>query len=165
MRRFKIFLWIFIVFLLQTVVVSHIHIFGAVPSLVISYMMCVVIMENEFRNAVIISSVCAAAMGALSGREFVIMTLAYVYSSICVFRLRKKPAYISNFQKSVIWTFVVSAVIEILYFTIMNWSINLNVLLYDALPTAVLNILGTIIIYPVLKRTMYREEKKKLLIV
>lgn len=165
MRRFKIFLWIFIVFLLQTVVVSHIHILGAVPSLVISFILCIVIMENEFRNAVIISSICAAAMGALSGREFVIMTLAYVYSSIIVFRLRKKPAYISNFSKTLMWTFIVSAAIEILYFMIMNWTINLNVLLYDALPTAVLNILGTLVLYPILKRTMYKEEKKKLLIV
>lgn len=164
MRRFKIFLWIFVVFLFQTVVVSHIHILGAVPSIVISFILCVVIMENEFRNAVIISSICAAAMGALAGREFVIMTLAYVYSSIVVFRLRKKPTYISNFSKSVMWTFIVSAVIEVLYFMIMNWTINLNVLLYDALPTAVLNLLGTLLIYPILKHTLYKEEKKKLLI-
>lgn len=165
MRRFKIFLWIFIVFLMQTVVISHVHILGAVPSVVMSYVICVVIMENEFRNAVIISSICAAAMGALSGREFVTMTLAYVYSSVIVFKLRKKPAYIGNFPKAVGWTFIMSAVIEILYFMIMTWTINLNMILYDALPTAVLNILGTIVIYPILKHTLYKEEKKKLLIV
>lgn len=165
MRRFKIFLWIFIVFLMQTVVISHVHILGAVPSVVMSYVICVVIMENEFRNAVIISSICAAAMGALSGREFVIMTLAYVYSSIIVFKLRKKPAYIGNFAKAAGWTFIMSAVIEILYFMIMTWTINLNMILYDALPTAVLNVLGTIVIYPILKHTLYKEDKKKLLIV
>lgn len=165
MRNFKIFLWIFIVFIIQTVVVSHIHILGAVPSLVMSYMICIVILENEFRNAVIISVICAAAMGALSGREFVVMTLAYTYSAVIVFSLRKRPAYISNFVKAVIWTFVVSAAVEILYFPIMTWSLSLDTVLYDALPSAVLNVIGASVIYPILKRTMYKEEKKKLLIV
>ena len=55
MRNFKIFLWIFVIFLVQTVVLSPIHIFGAVPSAVLAFVMCVAILENEFRTAVIIS--------------------------------------------------------------------------------------------------------------
>ena len=41
MRNFKIFLWIFVIFLVQTVVLSPIHIFGAVPSAVLAFVMCV----------------------------------------------------------------------------------------------------------------------------
>ena len=59
MRNFKIFLWIFVIFLVQTVVLSPIHIFGAVPSAVLAFVMCVAILENEFRTAVIISGICA----------------------------------------------------------------------------------------------------------
>ena len=58
MRNFKIFLWIFVIFLVQTVVLSPIHIFGAVPSAVLAFVMCVAILENEFRTAVIISGIC-----------------------------------------------------------------------------------------------------------
>ena len=39
-RNFKIFLWIFVIFLVQTVVLSPIHIFGAVPSAVLAFVMC-----------------------------------------------------------------------------------------------------------------------------
>lgn len=164
MRRFKIFLWIFLVILIQTTAVSHIHILGAVPSVVISYMICVAILENEFRSAFIINIICAAAMGALSGREFVTTALTYAYSSILVFTLRKKPVYVGNFFKAVVWTFIVSVFVEVVYFAVMTWTVNTDMLLYDALPTAILNVAGALLIYPILKRTMYKEEKKKLLI-
>lgn len=164
MTKFKIILWTAVIFVIQTVIVSHIHILGAVPSVVMSYMICVVIMENEFRDAVIISAVCAFVMGALSGRNMVVVTLLYAYSAIMVFSLRKKPVYIGNLFKAVMWTFIVSAVTETVYYAACEWSVNLDVLLYDALPTAVLNLIGTLVVYPILKKTMYKEEKKKLLI-
>ena len=165
MRNFKIFLWIFIVFLIQTVILARVHIFGAVPSLVMAYVMCVILLENEFRSAVTISIICAAAMGALSGREFAGTVLFYVYSSIIVFALRKKPRYVGNLPKAVVWTFLASGIMEILYLVIRTLSVSVDVILYDALPTAVFNAVLALIVYPVLKATMYREEKKKKLLI
>ena len=165
MRNFKTFLWIFIVFLIQTVILARVHIFGAVPSLVMAYVICVMILENEFRNAVTISIICSAAMGALGGREFAVTVLFYVYSSIIIFALRKKPAYVGNLPKAVVWTFLASCVMEILYFAIRTLSVNTEMLLHDALPTAIFSAVLALIVYPVLKVTMYREEKKKKLLI
>lgn len=165
MRNFKTFLWIFIVFLIQTVILARVHIFGAVPSLVMAYVICVMILENEFRNAVTISIICSAAMGALGGREFAVTVLFYVYSSIIIFALRKKPAYVENLPKAVVWTFLASGVMEILYFAIRTLSVNTEMLLHDALPTAIFSAVLALIVYPVLKVTMYREEKKKKLLI
>lgn len=164
MRNFKIFLWIFIVFLIQTVIVARIHVFGAVPSLVLAYVMCVMVLENEFRNAVTISIICAAAMGALSGRDFPLTVLFYSYTSIMVFALRKKPAYIGNFPKAIISTFILSALFEVIMYVLRTMSVDMSVLTHNALPTAVFNVIFVMIIYPILKKTMYKEEKKKLLI-
>lgn len=69
MRNFKIFLWIFVIFLVQTVVLSPIHIFGAVPSAVLAFVMCVAILENEFRTAVIISGIWCRLLWAQSEEE------------------------------------------------------------------------------------------------
>ncbi len=165
MRNFKIFLWIFIIFLIQTVILGHVHVLGAAPSLVMAYMMCIMIMENEFRSAVTISIICSFVMGALSGRDFIIITLFYAYGSIIVFALRKKPAYAHNAVKAVTWTFALSVLLEILLFLIANRFLNLHALFYIVLPTAVINAVVTGILYPILKKTMYKEEKKKLLIV
>ena len=165
MRNFKIFLWIFIVFLIQTVILAGIHAFGAVPSLVMVYVVCVMLLENEFRSAVTISIICASAMGVLSGREFVITVLFYVYSSIIIFALRKKPRYVGNLPKAVVWTFLTSGIMETLYYVLRTLSVNTDMLLYDALPTAVLNAVLVLIVYPILKATMYKEENKKRLLI
>lgn len=165
MRNFKTFLWIFIVFLIQTVILARVHIFGAVPSLVMAYVVCVMLLENEFRNAVTISIICSAAMGALGGREFAVTVLFYVYSSIIIFALRKKPAYVGNLPKAAVWTFLASGVMEILYFAIRTLSVNTEMLLHDALPTAIFSAVLALIVYPILKVTMYREEKKKKLLI
>lgn len=165
MRNFKIFLWIFVVFLIQTVIISPIHLFGAVPSIVMVYMLCVMILENEFRNAVTISIICAVVMGAIGGREFIVTTLFYVYSSIIVFSVRKKPVYMGNYPKVIIWTFIMSALMEILLFVTRTMSINTEMLLNDALPTAIFNSVLAMVVYPILKKTMYKEEKKKKLLI
>lgn len=165
MRNFKIFLWIFIVFLIQTVILARVHIVGAVPSLVMAYVVCVMLLENEFRSAVTISIICAALMGAIGGREFAGTVLFYVYASIIIFALRKKPVYVGNLPKAVFWTFLASGVMEILYFAIRMLSVNTETLLYDALPTAIFNAALALVIYPILKRTMYKEEKKKKLLI
>ena len=160
MRNFKIFLWIFVIFLVQTVVLSPIHIFGAVPSAVLAFVMCVAILENEFRTAVIISGICAVVMGAIGGRNFTEITLFYAYSSIIVFAARKRPRYVGNFPKTIVWTFIMSAILEILLFVIREMTLDVSVIFSDALPTAVFNTVIAVILYPILKKTLYKEEKK-----
>lgn len=165
MRNFKIFLCIFFIFLIQTVILGQVHIFGAVPSAVLAYIICVMIQENEFRNAAVISIICAVLMGALSGRDFIVTTLFYVYSSIIIFALRKKPPYVHNGVKAVVWTFISSAMLEVLFFVIRNLSFDVMMLVENALPTAVFNAALAVVIYPLLKRIMYKEEKKKKLLI
>ena len=155
MRNFKIFLWIFVIFLVQTVVLSPIHIFGAVPSAVLAFVMCVAILENEFRTAVIISGICAVVMGAIGGRNFTEITLFYAYSS----------RYVGNFPKTIVWTFIMSAILEILLFVIREMTLDVSVIFSDALPTAVFNTVIAVILYPILKKTLYKEEKKKKLLI
>ena len=172
MRNFKIFLWIFVIFLVQTVVLSPIHIFGAVPSAVLAFVMCVAILENEFRTAVIISGICAVVMGAIGGRNFTEITLFYAYSSIIVFAARKRPRYVGNFPNlalpSLLVTFlnfIMSAILEILLFVIREMTLDVSVIFSDALPTAVFNTVIAVILYPILKKTLYKEEKKKKLLI
>ena len=141
MRNFKIFLWIFVIFLVQTVVLSPIHIFGAVPSAVLAFVMCVAILENEFRTAVIISGICAVVMGTIGGRNF------------------------TEIPRTIVWTFIMSAILEILLFVIREMTLDVSVIFSDALPTAVFNTVIAVILYPILKKTLYKEEKKKKLLI
>lgn len=164
MRYFKIGIWIFIIFLIQTVILARVHIFSAMPSLVLPYVVCVMLLEDDFKAAWIVSLICAAAAGALCGREFIVQVLYIFYTSLAVFALRKKPLYISGFLKGIGWTFILSAVMEIIFLVLRSHTLNCDMLLYAVLPTAVINAAFVFVIYPILKRTMYKEEKKKLLI-
>ncbi len=165
MRNFKIFLWIFAVLLIQTVILAQVRLFGAIPSLVLVYAVCVMILENEFKNAVTVSIICAAAMGALGGRGFVLTTLFYVYAAILIFSLRDKPAYMGNLPKALFWTFLTSFAAELMYYAAVRFTLNADVIFSDALPTALFNTAMALAVYPLLKITMYKEEKKKRLLI
>lgn len=164
MRNFKIFIWIFIVFIIQTAVLARLRFFGAVPSLVLPYLICVALLEDEFKTVAVISVICAAAAASLCGREFVITVIFYVYAAFLVYALRKKPMYIKTPVKAMTRTFIISGIFEIILYAVQTLSLSYSVLLYGALPTAVINAVIALVIYPVLKRTMYKDDEKKLLI-
>lgn len=104
-------------------------------------------------------------MGAIGGRNFTEITLFYAYSSIIVFAARKRPRYVGNFPKTIVWTFIMSAILEILLFVIREMTLDVSVIFSDALPTAVFNTVIAVILYPILKKTLYKEEKKKKLLI
>ena len=54
-----------------------------------------------------------------------------------------------------------SAILEILLFVIREMTLDVSVIFSDALPTAVFNTVIAVILYPILKKTLYKEEKKK----
>lgn len=164
MRYLKVGIWLFLIFLVQTVILARVHIFSAMPSVVLPYLVCVMLLEDDSRSAFTISLICSFGVGALCGREFIVQVLYTLYTSLIVFALRRKPLYISGFFKGIGWTFILSGVMEIIFLVLRSHSISTDMLLYAVLPTAVINALFILIIYPILKSTMYKEEKKKLLI-
>ena len=105
------------------------------------------------------------SMETLPGRNFTEITLFYAYSSIIVFAARKRPRYVGNFPKTIVWTFIMSAILEILLFVIREMTLDVSVIFSDALPTAVFNTVIAVILYPILKKTLYKEEKKKKLLI
>lgn len=164
MRYLKICIWIFIIFLIQTVILARVHIYAAMPSLVLPYVVCVMLLEDDFRTAWITALISSAAAGALCGREFLVQVLYIFYTSLVVFALRRRPLYISGFLKGMGWTFILSGIMEIIFAVLRTHSLNGEMLLHAVLPTAVINAAFVIVIYPLLKRAMYKNEKKKLVI-
>lgn len=164
MRKFKVFLWIFIIFLLQTTVFSRIHIFLGLPSVIPAYVISVALLDDDFDAVAVITIVCAFLSGALCGREFTVMTLYIVFTSFFIFSFKHKPRYMGMFPKALFYVFILSGVFEIMYFFMRNMTVTVQMLLWGALPTAIVNTLLCVILFPILKRTMYRAEEKKLVL-
>ena len=164
MRNFKIGVWIFCIFLIQTVVLSGIHVYDAVPSLVLPFVVCAALMEEDFITTAAVSGICALIAGAFTGHSYIVTVLYIFYASLLVSALKSKPLYISRTVKAFTWTFLISGIMEIIFRVLDAGTVTTNMLLYSALPFAVINTLFVILIYPLLTRTMYKEDKKKLLI-
>lgn len=164
MRYFKTGVWIFIIFLIQTVILARVHVFSAMPSVVLPFVVCVMLLDDDYKSAWVMSLICAFGAGALCGREFIVQVLFTFYTSLIVFALRKKPLYIGGFIKGIGWTFILSGIMEIIFLVLRSHTLTTDMLLYAALPTAIINAIFVFAIYPVLKWTMYKDEKKKLLI-
>ena len=164
MRSFKFGVWIFCIFLVQTVVLSGIHVFNAVPSLVLPFVVCAALMEESAVDAVVISAVCALVSGAFTGRSYIVTALYIFYAGMVVFAVKAKPLYINKAVKAFALTFIISGVMEVLFRFIDAGSVTPDVLMYSVLPFAAVNTAFVILVYPILKRTMYKEDKEKLLI-
>ena len=164
MRNFKIGVWIFCIFLIQTVVLSGIHVYDAVPSLVLPFVVCAALMEESAVEAVVISAVCALVAGAFTGRSYIVTALYNFYAGMVVFAVKAKPLYINKAVKAFALTFILSGIMEAIFRLLDAGTVTTSMLLYSALPFAVINTLFVILVYPLLTRTMYKEDKKKLLI-
>ena len=164
MRNLKIGVWIFCIFLIQTVILSGIHVYNAVPSVVLPFVVCLALMEEDMLTAAVISGICALIAGAFTGHSYIVTVLYIFYASMLVFVLKSKPVYIGKAVKAFVWTFVISGVMELIFRVLDAKVITVDMALYSVLPSAVVNMLFVIIVYPILKRTMYKEDKVKLLI-
>ena len=164
MRNFKFGVWIFCIFLVQTVILSGIHIYNAVPSLVLPFIVCAALMEEGVTAAAVIGGICALIAGAFTGHSYIVTVLYIFYASVLVFALKSKPLYVHKAVKAFVWTFVLSGIMEMIFRFIDEGNVTADMLLYSVLPYAAVNMAFVIIIYPLLKRTMYKEDKEKLLI-
>ena len=164
MRSFKFGVWIFCIFLVQTVIFSGIHVLNAVPSLVLPFVVCAALMEESVVDAAVISAVCALVSGAFTGRSYIVTALYIFYAGMVVYAVKAKPLYINRTVKAFALTFIISGIMETVFRFIDAGSITPNVIMYSVLPYAAVNTAFVIIIYPLLKRTMYKEDKEKLLI-
>ena len=164
MRNFKFGVWIFCIFLVQTVVLSGIHVFNAMPFIVLPFVVCAALMEEDGVTAAAVSGICAFIAGAFTGRSYIVTALYIFYAGMVVFAVKAKPLYISKAVKAFALTFIISGVMETVFRFIDAGSITVDTLIYSVLPFAAVNTAFVILVYPLLKRTMYKEDKKKLLI-
>ncbi|MGN0148649.1 MAG: rod shape-determining protein MreD [Clostridia bacterium] len=164
MKRLKLFLWIFILFILKTVVINRINFFNSAPDLVFAFVIAYAMIEEDFYYAACTGIICGICTGSLCSVSFPVSVLMYTYSVLLVTALKNKPRYIPDFVKTLFWVFILSAAGEaVLYFTI-NLSMGINVLFKMIIPFGIYNLAAAALIYPLVKKTMHIVDDKKKLI-
>lgn len=158
MRNFKLFLWIFILLILETTLGRYIKIQSILPDIVLVFVISYAILEEAPLRRVVVGCICGIAMGALGGRGPAFMLLWYMYGAYftgkILSRYRKQW-----FFKAAPAVFLVTVAGELFYYVFHYFSVSgfLDALLWTVLPAAVYNAAVSLVIFPLLRRTIYKK--------
>lgn len=162
MKNFKIFIWILMIFLIQTIAVHYICP-AAPPMIIIPFIISLSFLEGSFRYAMTVSVICGACAGSFTGDNFFFSLLLSAAVSLFVMRFKRKRIYIHELIKTVLC----SAVFVFIAETAVSLAINpsIGTYMHLALPSILLSDAITavfaVIIYPLLKKTVYSHNEKK----
>lgn len=164
MKRFKLFVWILVLFIIEFTIINRIAFFNSAPDLVFAFAVAYAMLEEEYEYAVGAAIICGICTGSICSGSFSVSVLMYSYGAIIVKALENKLRYIPDFAKALFWTFVMSALGEaIMYFT-LNLSFDPITLWRVILPFSLCNTAAEAILYPIVKKTMVVFDAKKKLI-
>lgn len=166
MRNFKTAVWIFVMFLVQTVLMNYVKTAGARPDLVLPFIICAALMEDSFNRAMTVSGICALMAASLCGRNFNLALVFYMAAALFAFGLRNRPRYVPDFAKYIVCAVLGGAVLEalsylLLYKGVGNLGVN-AVAVYAV--TVVYDALAALILYPILRKTVYKPKTRHLTI-
>lgn len=161
MKVLKYVIWIFLLFLFQTVVLNFIAPFGLRPDLLLPFIVLTAIKEDTSKQSMIISIICAVMMGALSGKNFSFCVLFYTYVGAVVFGMRKNPRYMPEFARFLLWLFPLAAIGEgisyLLLYSSLKWFVK--AFLTYILPTSLITTAAGMIIYFLASKTLFGRKK------
>lgn len=164
MKRFKLVIWILILFIIEIAVINRIRFFTSAPDIVFAFAVVYAMLEEDYNYAIGVSVICGICTGSVCSGSFPVSVLMYSYSALLVRALRNKPRYIPDFVKTLFWIFVLSAAGETVLYFVLNLSFGLRALWEIVLPFSVFNLIAAAVMYPIVKKTMTSVDEKKKLI-
>lgn len=158
MRNFKLFLWIFILLILETTLGRYIKIQSILPDFVLVFVISYAILEEIPLRRVVMGCICGILMGALGGRGLVFMILWYMYGAYftgkVLGRYRKQW-----FFKAAPAVFLVTVSGELFYYLFHHFSVAgfFQAFLWTILPVAAYNAALSLVVFPLLRKTIYKK--------
>ena len=164
MKKIKLLLWIIVLTILDASVMKHMRIFNAVPILTYSFLICVAILDDEFTVTAIAGGICGIIGGSLFGQDFYFTFIFYALSAVAVFYLKSRPRHMHKIFKVLFWCGVFSFIWGIGTQLIAVRTITLRMMYSSIIAGTVYNMAASAAVYPILERTVYRSEMKRVLI-
>ena len=167
MKKLKIFVWIAMLFILQLTLAHYLTVSGIEAMFILPFIAAFALLEEDFRYTVMVGAICGICTGSLMGYNFFLSMVFILLSAIVAFNFKKRPLYMPHFIKSCIWTALLSLIWETMafftsYFDFTQYS---EIFISHILIAVIYNTFMIIIIYPLLKKTIYEKEKQRKLII
>ena len=145
--------FIFVLTVIQTTVLHSAEVFGVIPNLLLSCVVCYSLIKGD-PKAIVFGIVCGLVLDFFGGRTVGINTLLCMYTALlCV--LLHGGLFNNNALVAMLFVFVISLLYELLiyFFNIFIWGYRgiWYALVYKILFGSVYTALTALLIYPVLK--------------
>ena len=163
MRTVKLTLWIFILYILQTVFCGVISVYGAVADLLLVFCLAYAFMERSVLSASTVIIICSVLNGSAAGRVFPVVAAATALGGIVSYSfynyLRFIPSYLRFLIVVIVTAFVCGTLETVIAYKSIGQALGM------ALPYLIYTAASSVIIYPLLYRTIFNDEKGKKFII
>ncbi len=163
MRIVKIVLWIICVTAAQTVFGSAFGILGTMPDLILAFSVIFSLCERDILTSGAVLLVCGVTDASGAGHLFPAALLGVVCASLIARESNGILRYIPGFVKTFFITAAAAFVIGAAEYFAGNLTINIKCILENILPYTVYTVIGECIMYPLIRRTLFREKSKSLM--
>lgn len=159
MKNFKLIVWALLLILFQTVACKYIGIGGIYPNVVFAFIITVCVLEESFVTVAVLPAVCGLIMDCLINSNVGMYTVIFSYSAMLCWIAGER-----FFKQSLLFAvplmFVLNTVSSILYM-LLHFKIYMDmgfgkIILFVILPSAVYTSAVLLILYPLVKYTVYR---------
>ncbi len=163
MRVVKLTLWIAILYILQTVFCGVISVNGTVADLMLVFCLAYAFMERSVSSAALVIIICSVLNGSAVGRIFPVVTAVTAFGGIVSYSFYNYLRFIPSFLRFLIVLIPVSFVMSVIETIIAYRGIE-NVLAI-AIPYIIYTAAASAIIYPLLYKTMFKNDESKRFII
>lgn len=161
MRTVKIVLWIVLLLIVKTVFVRVIGISGIMPELLMAFAVIFAFHEHRLSVASYVIIICAAVTGSCVGESFPVLVLVTGAAGIAAYGAKNVFRFIPKYIRCVVIVAAASVVYGVLRCLLNVGIFQLNVIFESLIPYVVYTTIAACIIYPLVIKTLFKEDKNK----
>lgn len=163
MKKFKLVLWIFVLYLLQNIIFPILSGSAIVPEFLLGFAVSYTVLESKFSKASAVIIITSLLTATGTGRVFSLVSVLAGLAAVTVYIIKDYIRFIPQFVRTQTVIAVFAFIMCISEYFIYSKTMSVGFILNTALLYTVYTIAASCIIYLILKRTMFKANDKKLL--
>ncbi|MGN0162912.1 MAG: hypothetical protein ACI4EA_04920 [Candidatus Ornithomonoglobus sp.] len=164
MRIVKIVLWIICITVVQTVFGRCLGVFGTMPDLLLAFSVIFAFCERDIFVSGAVLLVCGVIDASGVGHLFPAALLGVVCAGLLAHEANSVLRYIPGFIKTFFITAAAAFVIGVVEYFAGHITMSIKCILENILPYTAYAVIGECIMYPLVRRTLFRRKSNSLII-
>ena len=160
MKQLKLIIFVFILVLVQTLLSVYVNIYGIVPNVMLSFVIAYAMCGKELSYSIGASLLCGIMMSALSGRQFFMVMLIFLYSGVLSYMSENARRKVPKWVKTAVFTAVFTLVGESIIYLLTNLTFSMNAFMGIIIPTVMINSLFSVPMYFITRRFFCGAKKR-----